>query len=203
MSKINVKIEGHPLNRLWLWDESYSLGGSAFNEEIVIDINEKTGLEDGNLGDWFVFNNPDNPILTWEQLIMLSLRILNCDATKLFVHSLYLESIPELEFIKTDAKLPCQSVSGAKRINAFTDEEYTDHWNGTSPLDMLLTGNHPAPTKKPLGDNLFFLHGKDDSCQVEGTWLGWVMFACNIIASKNTEIICPDIYAEGMANDNY
>lgn len=49
----------------------------------------------------------------------------------------------------------------------------------------------------------FVGYGKDESCQFEGTWWDMICFARNILASKNTEICCPEYYHPEFKNDNY
>lgn len=203
MSKIEIKDENHKLNGLWLWDYAYSLDGDAFSEEAEQDIQKKTGLEKSSLGDWWV-SPDDNPILNWQQMITLAVNILNCEATRLFVHGLYLKEIPVYGFKEFTEKLPSEGCSGAKRVNAIAGD-YTDHsaMMGLAGLFNQAKGVDIKPKEVKMGKDRFRLSGKDDSCCVEGSWLDWCMMACNILASKNTELICPELYAPTLSNDNY
>lgn len=203
MSKIEIKDDNHKLKGLWLWDYQYSLDGDAFSDEVEQDIKEKTGLEKSSLGDWWV-SPDDNPILNWQQMIQLALNILNCDATKLFVNSLHLATLPKFDFKEFTGELPIQYCSGAKRVNASAGD-YTDHSAsvGIAGLMNQMRGIEIKPTEVKMGKDKFRLSGKDESCCVEGTWLHWCLFACNILASKNTELIAPELYAPSMENDNY
>ena len=45
--------------------------------------------------------------------------------------------------------------------------------------------------------------GKDESCQLEGTWWDMICLARNILASKNTEMACPEFYHPEMATEHY
>lgn len=200
---IEVKDDKHKLKGLWLWDNAYSLHEDAFTDDIKDDIEKKTGLIQGSLGDWWI--SPDNnPILDWKQLVTLAVNILNCDATRLFVHSLYLLDIPTFELKDFDGELPVQDLSGAKRVNANAGD-YTDYSGsmGMAGLMNMMKGVEVKPKDIKLGKDKFRLSGKDESCCVEGSWLDWCLFACNIIASKNTEIIAPELYAPTLQNDNY
>jgi len=202
--KIKVEADNHKLNGLWLWDYSYSLHEDVFSEDIKSDIKENTGLNQGSLGDWWVFDLNPNPIYTWPELINLALNILHCKATKMFVDSLYLEEIPKYSLENYLNELPCTSFSGAKRINADSGD-YTDYSEivGINALKNMLTGREPKPKNVKMGKDKIRLSGKDESCCVEGSWLDWCMFACNILANKNTEIFAPELYAPTMKNDNY
>lgn len=160
---------------LFAYKTTYHLSGDAFNESITADICQNVGLRKSQfLGDWWV-HTKDNPRLTWKDLVDLSLHILHAEATRLFVSNLYLSEIPS--YTCTDAPLPRLhgGVSGAKRVNAW------------QLYDV----------------NVFRLHGKDTSCCVEGTWFDWCCFACNVLASKNTEAWCPTLYEPALENDNY
>ena len=166
------------------------------------DIRKDTGLERGTLGDWWVFEPQGNPIVDWPEMIKLSLAILHCRATRLLVSNLYLPAIPDYE-TKDVKELPSHYVSGAKRVNArsgeFTDYSAYTGINGLFNPDKDLS-NAPV-VKNP--DDLFRFHGKDESCVVEGTWFDWVAFACNVLASKNTEAVAPELYEPKLSNDNY
>jgi hypothetical protein len=188
------------------WDKdkpNYNLNEGAFSDEIRQDIENKTGLELGSLGDWWVFPN-NNPIMLWEDLIMLSLKILNTQATKIFVNNLFLDNPPEKINVQHYDKLPSDYVSGAKRINASAGD-YTDYSGTTGIMGLLkqTQGIEEKPKDVKMSDKLFRLSGKDESCCVEGTWLDWVCFACNVLASENTKLVCPDFYELDLANANY
>lgn len=202
MSEIEVKEKSHLLNGLSLWDYHYELHEYAFTDDIQGDIKEKTNLNQGNLGDWWI--HPDGqPTYTWQQLIDLAIGILSCRATKLFVEGLYLENTPSYE-CKDVKKLPSSYVSGAKRIGG-SSGDYTDYSAGTGfeGLKNMSTGGSTAPVEVKASDLEFRFFGKDESCMVEGTWLDWTMLACNILANENTKKVCPELYAQGLANSNY
>lgn len=181
----------------------YSIDESLFDElNLDADIKAATGLERGTLGDWWVFEPNGNPILSWHDLIRLALGILHCRATKLLVHNLYLDHMPSYD-INHDAKLVSKYVSGAKRVNAAAGE-FTDYsaYTGIAGLmnpDKDLS-NAPVVNNP---DDMFRLHGKDESCCVEGTWFDWVAFACNVLASKNTFHVAEQLFEPKLSNGNY
>ena len=49
----------------------------------------------------------------------------------------------------------------------------------------------------------FVGHGKDESCQFEGTWWDMICFARNILANENTKIAAPEYYRPEWQNNNY
>jgi hypothetical protein len=181
----------------------YALDENVFDElKLDEDIREATGLERGTLGDWWVFEPNGNPILSWHDLIRLSLGILHCRATKLLVHNLHLNHLPNYD-IHPDPKLKSKYVSGAKRVNAVSGD-YTDYsaYTGLAGLMNPDKDISQAPVVSN-SDDMFRLHGKDESCCVEGTWFDWVAFACNVLASENTKIVAPALYEPKLANSNY
>lgn len=54
-----------------------------------------------------------------------------------------------------------------------------------------------------LIDDWFVGCGKDEYCQLEGTWWDMICFARNILASENTKITAPEYYHPEWENDNY
>lgn len=188
----------------------YDIDGDDFTEEMAATIERDTGLRKSDwFGDWWV--HPDgNPQLSWAELIDLAVAILHCDVTRLFVASAHLEIKP-IYIVKVDASLPDGSVRSAKRVNAVRGEwhDFSD-LTGMAALQRIARGENLeqaliARANEPTlnsGDR-FRLHGKDSSCMVEGTWHDWVCFACNILASKNTEATCPEMHAPKLANQNY
>jgi len=181
----------------------YALDEAVFVElGLEASIRKSTGLERGTLGDWWVFEPNGNPIVSWADMIKLALGILNCEATRFFAHNLYLKSVPEYE-VNDVKELPSHYVSGAKRVNARSGE-YTDYsaYTGIAGLFNPDKDLRNAPVVKNP-DDLFRFHGKDESCCVEGTWFDWVAFACNVLASKNTEVVAPSLYEPKLGNDNY
>lgn len=203
MCKIEIKDDNHKLKGIWLWDYAYSLDGDAFSESVEENIKEQTGLNKGSLGDWWV-SPDDNPIMNWQQMITLALNILNCAATRLFVHGLYIKEMPTFEFKEYTGELPSQYCSGAKRVNASAGD-YTDYSESTGLTGLMnqMRGVEVKPKEVKMSKEKFRLSGKDESCCVEGSWLDWCLFACNILASKNTELIAPELYAPTLSNDNY
>lgn len=181
----------------------YALDETIFEElKLQDDIREATSLEQGSLGDWWIFEPDSNPILSWHDLIRLSLGILHCRATKLLVHNLYLDNLPSYD-IHHDAKPTVKYVSGAKRVNAATGD-FTDYSAFTGMAGLFNPDkdlSHAPVVKNP--DDMFRLYGKDESCMVEGTWFDWVAFACNVLASENTKLVAPDLYEPKLANENY
>lgn len=184
----------------------YNLDNEIFDElKLDADITKATGLVRGTLGDWWVFEPDSNPILNWQALIRLSLGILHCRATKLLVHNLYLDHMPELNALNTNVvhELPSKYVSGAKRVNAAAGE-FTDYsaYTGLAGLFNPDKNLENAPVVKNP-DDMFRLHGKDESCCVEGTWFDWVAFACNVLGSENTKLVAPELYEPKLQNGNY
>lgn len=177
----------------------YSLHSDAFQNSLVGTIRETVGLRKSDwLGDWWVYAATDNPSLSWRELIDLALNILHSEATRLFVSNLYLKSKPidatqQGTVQRNDGKqtLPVWHMSGAKRINALRGEYPI--WNySKNVVEKVLDS----------GDK-FRLYGKDETCMVEGTWFDWCCFACNVLASENTNVLCPDLYEPALGNDNY
>jgi hypothetical protein len=177
---------------------SYSLHGDAFQQSLTDAIRETVGLRKSWLGDWWVYASADNPSLSWSEMIDLALNILHSEATRLFVSNLYLESKPinaaqrgVVQRNSNEQVLPIWHMSGAKRINALCGEYPV--WNQSkNAVDIVLNS----------GDK-FRLSGKDESCCVEGSWFDWCCFACNVLASENTNVLCPDLYEPALGNDNY
>lgn len=73
-------------------------------------------------------------------------------------------------------KWPCCGLSGAKRANIVESEHIPDWFTG---------------------------HGKDESCQFEGTWWDMICFARNVLASDNTKLAAPEFYMPHLQNGNY
>ena len=168
----------------------YNLHGDIFTDALKENISQTTGLRASEwLPDWWV-GEQDNPVLSWKQLITLALNILHCEATRLFVYNLHLKQIPTGYTVNTDAALPRNAVTGAKRINAYS---------GVIPVYNQVTRGEDTIN----AGTSFRLSGKDESCCVEGTWLDWCCFACNVLASPNTEAMCPDLYEPALENNNY
>lgn len=179
---------------------SYNLDEEVFTDEIKRDIERKTGLQESSLPDWWTFEE-NNPEFTWPELVTLALNILNTEATRLFVKNLYLESVPEVSFV--EAELKSHYVGGAKRVN-FHKGEYLD-FTGAVGIAGLMNPNREEIFRNPpkRTTEKFRGSGKDESCCVEGSWWDWVCFACNVLSSENTKIVCPDAYEPKLANDNY
>jgi hypothetical protein len=175
---------------LFQYKTTYHLDGDAFSPELAANIRETTGLRKSDwLGDWWVHID-DNPELTWEELIKLALNILHNDATRLFVSNLHLKALPRYT-LNPVGDLYSDYIRGAKRINACRGEY--QEW-----CQISRTMTSPRNT-----GNKFRLSGKDESCCVEGTWFDWCCFACNVLASRNTELMCPELYEAALDNDNY
>lgn len=202
----NPTYEG--MSTSWKWGGGYSLDGDAFTDDLCQDITEKTGIRKSDwLGDWFT--HPEgNPQLTWRELVLMAVGILQAKATHLYVHHLYLGHWIKYDW--TEAELYEKSVSGAKRVNAVCGE-FSD-FTGLMGLDALNFirggGNMEAALlersrQRQSTGSKFRLHGKDSSCHVEGTWYHWVCFACNVLASHNTERMAPALYDPALANSTY
>jgi hypothetical protein len=193
---------------LFQYKTTYHLDGEAFTPELTANIQDTCGLRKSAwLGDWWV--HPDgNPELNWEAMIKLALNILHAEATRLFVSNLYLKTIPSYRYAPTvpneAINLPVKSLSGAKRVNASCGVYYD--YSSAIGISGLFNPNREEvfsnPPTKGTGNN-FRLSGKDESCGVEGTWFDWCCFACNILSSENTKILCPMLFEPGLANDNY
>lgn len=169
-----IKEKESPFNGLWLFEKAYSLSDNAFTEELKRAVLKQTGLKYGSLPDWWVSAKGDNPKYSWKGLIELALKILNSDATETFVHTLWLPEIPKFEIKDMEpSELPRHSVSGSKRVNASAE-----NWHNN----------------RVTMDSKFRLYGSESGTCVEGTWLHWVTFACNILSSENTKICCPELY---------
>jgi len=177
------------------------LDESLFTDEMREKAREQTGLVSDD-GDWWTME-PNNPILTWEELIGLALKVLNSEMTRLVMGNQHLKIIPGYE-IQSYTELPEDYAGGSKRVNAKAGYYYdcTDGV-GIEGLKNHLAGKDIEPIKTDLPKSKFYLHGKDDSCMVEGFWRDWVCFALNILASKNTELIAPELFESELANSNY
>ncbi len=179
-----------PLFGLNIGGLGYALHEDAFTEELKEDIERKTQLEMGSLGDWWVFPTymPRNVpgwkdialVRPWSGLLKLALNILNCEATRLFVNNLYLDYIPAYT-ATDDFELKTVAVHGSKRTTAWYEPDES----------------------RRAGKPMFWMYGKDESCCIEGSWYDWCCFACNILASENTLQSCPALYEPKMKNDNY
>jgi hypothetical protein len=75
-----------------------------------------------------------------------------------------------------DIQFPILALSGGKRANIVHSDCINDWWVG---------------------------HGKEESCQFEGTWWDMVCFARNVLASENTKLLAPHFYRPELQNDNY
>lgn len=196
----------YPLGDLYSWDEHYSLHEDSFSKEIRKNILQKTKLSCSDCDDWWFFEDNHNPIFSWKELIVLSIQILRTKATRLFMKHLYVEKDYRPKFLEYSENLPEGYISGAKRINAISGE-YKDfnhtHMNILESLQYFGNGGKPEFKEVKLDTNMFRLSGKDESCWVEGSWNQWCMFACNVLASKNTEIVCPELYAPKLTNNCY
>ncbi len=187
----------------------YWIHEDAFTPALRDDIERQTGLVIGSLGDWWVFpswKGTSNPIRTWPELIDLALHILHCEATRLFVGSLYLATMPPVTIVPGSQPVVFH-VSGAKRVNADSGN-YTDFsdYVGAAALRKILAGQENRIEDAPVVRNSqerFRLSGKDESCIVEGSWWDWCCFAANILASVNTQVMAPDLYEPALKNDNY
>ena len=169
------------------------------------DIEAGTSFEQSDwLGDWWYPGG--NPELTWSELINWSIKILSADATRDLHPDYFIGEAPTYS-ISVGVDLPVSYVSGAKRVNAARGE-----WHDFSSVmgqNALFIPNVEqrmrdimAESPKDSGER-FRMHGKDESCMVEGTWFDWVCFARNVLASENTRLCCPDLYRPEWANDNY
>lgn len=187
--------------------QEYRVDDTSFTDALREDIFSHTGLEQsGWAGDWWV-HPAGNPIFSWSELCRLALSILHCEATRLFVPNLYMATHVPSVTLQEGAQLTVFHVSGAKRVNAYSGD-YTDYTDfvGMAAIRKALRGEKNRPEEAPRIQNSldrFRLSGKDESCVVEGTWFDWVCFACNILASKNTQALCPNLYEPALANDNY
>lgn len=182
----------------------YNLHGDTFQNSLVGTIRETVGLRKSAwLGDWWVYDATDNPSLSWRELIDLALNILHSEATRLFVSNLYLKEIPRCT-PTTASMLPVSGIRGAKRVNA--DRGAWGDYREAVGIPGLYNPNRDEilrnPPKRDTGDK-FRLSGKDESCCVEGSWFDWCCFACNVLASQNTNVLCPDLYEPALSNDNY
>lgn len=187
------KISNTLFDGMYIYPQvKYNLDGDAFTPEIVDNIHKTTRLCKSDwLGDWWVHEDT-NPELTWQQLIDLALNILHTEATRLFVHHFYLKAIPTYKITPfPDGWQFIRNISGAKRVNGFCGEY--EEWDQ-------IRQRYEKP--RDTGDK-FRLSGKDEGCCVEGTWFDWCCFACNILASENTQIMCADLYEPALANGNY
>lgn len=181
-------------------ESSYNFSSDVFTAKLEGEILAKTGLRSGNLEDWWLFDQ-SHPELTWKEMIELALGILNCEATRLFVRNLYLGTVPE--FVVKKVKLPESYVGGAKRVN-FSSGTYHDY-TGAVGLGGLANPNRDEILRNPPKKTTkkFRGCGKDEGCSVEGSWWHWVCLACNVLASENTKLSCPELYEPALKNDNY
>lgn len=180
----------------------YSLADEAFTDDMLGYTKLNTILRlSRSLDDWWV-TKEDNPHLSWAELIDLSLRILHAPITRVFVQNLYLENIPD--YTVKDVKLLENYVGGAKRVNFRRGEFY--NFSGAVGVEGLFNPKAKEILMNPPKDSSYDKwrgHGKDDSCCVEGNWYHWCCLACNVLASGNTSLCCPELYEPALSNDNY
>lgn len=184
---LEIKEEGSIYKGLWAWDKRYSIDNELFTPEFLKNQLKQTGMKLLNLNDWWTpLKGGDQPEYSWKELIILSLKIMNSDATRLLFGSMHLGEIPEGLEIKdlSPIDLPNQSVSGAKRVNA--DANWFDY--GTNEQKLL---------------GKFKLSGKDMSCQVEGSWLHWLALATIVLSNENTKLCCPQAYCRDLSINKF
>lgn len=75
----------------------------------------------------------------------------------------------------TEGGLEKIRISGAKRANIVHSDWLDDWWVG---------------------------HGKDESCQFEGSWADMANFASKILSHPNTEKVAPDLYRPALKPTN-
>jgi len=153
---------------------------------LIDDVEKKTILELGGMSDWWVSSKDDKPKMTIIEVINFALSILNCEMTKFFMRTMYIESIPEIEVPEIES-FPVISFRGSKRVHCLPIKAYENE----SYIDPLVISD------------LFIFYGKEESCCVEGSWLDWVCFAGNVLSSDFVKTYLTDIYKENLKNDNY
>lgn len=172
---------------------------TPFEVEDADQDNEKllpASLENGSLGDWFI-HVEGKPRLYFNELLKLCSNILACGMTEKYAPAMYLAG--GLQFEEKPVTLKEYGFSGAKRVNVASGE-YTDIGD---PLPAILTGQPQTFTERRTEQDQFFMHGKDDSCLVEGTWYDWLCLVGNILASETVKENYPTLYQPQLANDNY
>lgn len=153
-------------------------------------------LEAGSISDWFLHVN-GKPLLYFNDMLKLCSSILACDMTKKYAPSMYVEH--GLQFDEKPVELKEHYFSGAKRVNAIVGA-YT---NMSDPLAAIVSGQPQTFTEHKTENDQFVMHGKDDSCLVEGTWYDWLCFVGNVLASETVKHNYPELYAPQLENDNY
>lgn len=153
-------------------------------------------LESGSLDDWFLHVD-GKPKLYFNELLKLCSSILRAGMTKKYAPGMYLES--GLEFDEKPVELKDRGWSGAKRVNVATGG-YIDIGD---PMMAILTGQPQEHKTGRTEDDQFFMHGKDESCLVEGSWFDWLCLVGNVLASDTVKHNYPALYQPQLKNDNY
>lgn len=153
-------------------------------------------MESGSLDDWFL-HVEGKPRIYFNELLRLCSNILSCGMTKKYAPEMYLED--GLVFAEKTVVLKEKGFTGAKRVNVASGE-YTDLGD---PLFAIFTGMPQQHTTRRTEKDQFFMHGKDDSCVVEGSWYDWLCLVGNILASKTVQHNYPELHQPKLANDNY
>lgn len=148
--------------------------------------------------DWDWITHVDGkPKLYFNELLKLCSSILKAPLTEKYAPTMF---VPEgLKFEEKTVELKEHGWSGAKRVNVASGE-YTDI---SDPFTAIVTGQEQTFTPRKTEEGQFFMHGKDDSCLVEGSWYDWLCLVGNILGSDTVRVNYPELYQPQLKNDNY
>lgn len=152
-------------------------------------------MDSGSLDDWFL-HVEGKPRLYFNELLKLCSNIVKSDMTQKYAPSMY--SKDGLQFTEKPVELKDHGWSGAKRVNVATGE-YIDLGD---PLMAIMTGRQEMRTRNTEADQ-FFMHGKDESCLVEGSWFDWLCLVGNVLSSDTVKHNYPELYQPQLKNGNY
>src|SRR5690242_10835859 len=107
---------------------------------------------------------------------------------KKYAPTMYLEHGRQLD--ENHVELQGRALSGAKRVNVGTGE-YVDVGDR---FMTIMTGIPQKHTTRHTEEGQFFMHGKDDSCLVEGSWYDWLCLVGNVLASNSVKHNYPKLY---------
>ena len=172
---IEIHKQDSPYDGLWLNEMNYMLIRSALPDKAVKDAikiglvmiaDDVWTLARGGTSDW-----------SWEDMVQLSVDILNSEMTHLFRFSMWLGGETHKVISKKieTTELPNHQVSNGRKIYA------SCAWK-----------NWRNDKQEMLG--VFRFSSKDTQEPAIGTWLHWIHFATKVLANKNTLLVAPKYY---------
>jgi len=174
----------NPYKHMWLFSRNYSLNNELFSKELQKDVLKRTKLS-LDLDDWWRHYNEARPEYSWKELIKLSLEILNCEATRLLCHTMWLEQIPSIDIKDLEPiDLPSHHIPVSNRITCAC------FYKNTHSGDVEM---HPK----------FRLFGKTEDDRVGGTWFDWITLATFVLSDDNTKHAAPELYCRELRIEKF